>query len=182
MTTTPVTTAVPATSLTGRPSTRTAPWRSSNGRIWIGQSVLAVLYVMAAAPKLSNDPHMLAEFGRLGIGAAGMHTIGIVEVAGAIALLIPQLCGVAALAFVALMSGATGPHPRAHRLRQRRRPRRLPGRRRRRRVGPTRPNGPARRDRGLARAPRRHPAADAVAAGREMNAINARDRARHSSS
>lgn len=70
--------------------------------------MLAVLYVMAGMPKLSNDPHTLAEFGHLGIGAAGMHTIGILEVAGAIALLIPQLCGVAALAFVALMSGATG--------------------------------------------------------------------------
>jgi len=45
---------------------------------------------------------------RLGIGAAGMHAIGVLEVAGAIALVIPRLCGLAALAFVALMSGATG--------------------------------------------------------------------------
>lgn len=105
--TTTHTTPVTATRLTGRPGTRTAPWRSSNGRAWIGQGVLALLYVMAAAPKLGNDPHTLAEFGRLGIGAAGMHTIGILEVAGAIALLIPRLCGVAALGFVALMSGAT---------------------------------------------------------------------------
>jgi hypothetical protein len=42
-----------------------------------------------------------------------MHTIGIVEVTGAIALLLPRLCAVAALAiaalaFVALMRGATG--------------------------------------------------------------------------
>jgi len=108
MTTTQVTTTVPANSLTNRPSSRTVPWHSPNGRRWIGQSVLAVLYVMAALPKLSNDPHTLAEFGRLGIGAAGMHTIGILEVAGAIALLVSQLCGLAALAFVALMSGATG--------------------------------------------------------------------------
>ncbi len=62
MTTTHVTTTVPATSLTNRPSARTVPWRSSNGRIWIGQSVLAVLYVMAAVPKLNNDPHTLTEF------------------------------------------------------------------------------------------------------------------------
>ncbi len=108
MTSTPVTTAVPATSLTGRPSPRTVAWRSSNGRIWIGQSVLAVLFVMAAVPKLGNDPHTLAEFGRLGIGVAGMHAIGVLEVAGAIALLIPRLCGLAGLGFVALMSGATG--------------------------------------------------------------------------
>lgn len=102
-TSTPVSTTRPI----GR-STRTAPWHSTHGRLWIGQGVLAALYVMAAVPKLSNDPHTLAAFGRLGIGAAGMYTIGILEVAGAIALLIPQLCGVAALAFVSLMSGATG--------------------------------------------------------------------------
>lgn len=108
MTTTPVATTVPSTSAAGRSDTRLAPWRSSNRRIWIGQCVLAVLYVMAAVPKLSNDSRTLAEFGRLGFAAAGMHTIGMLEVAGAIALLIPRLCGVAALAFVALMSGATG--------------------------------------------------------------------------
>ncbi len=35
-----------------------------------------------------------------------MHLIGSLEIAGAIGLLVPRLCGPAALAFVALMIGA----------------------------------------------------------------------------
>ncbi len=88
------------------PLPRTAPWRSTNGRLWILQSALAIGYVMAAVPKLSDDPHTLAQFADLGIGAVGMHVIGGLEIAGAIGLLIPRLCGLAALAFVALMIGA----------------------------------------------------------------------------
>ncbi len=99
--------AAPATVTAAAWSDRRAPWRSANGRRWILQAVLAVLYVMAAAPKLTGDPGTLAQFAHLGIGAAGMHLIGTLEVAGAIGLLIPRLCGLAALAFVALMSGAT---------------------------------------------------------------------------
>jgi len=62
-------------------------------------------YVMAAAPKLSNDPRILSQFAGLGIGAAGMHRIGGLELAGTVGLLVPRLCGLAALAFVALMIG-----------------------------------------------------------------------------
>ncbi len=82
------------------------PWRSTNGRLWILQAALAIGYVMAAVPKLSNDPRILAQFAGLGIGAAGMHRIGGLELAGTVGLLVPRLCGLAALAFVALMIGA----------------------------------------------------------------------------
>jgi hypothetical protein len=80
--------------------------RSASGRLWALQAVLAVGYVMAAVPKLSNDPHTVAQFADLGISATGMHLIGCLELAGAVGLLIPRLCGVAALAFVGLMLGA----------------------------------------------------------------------------
>lgn len=81
-------------------------WRSSNGRLWLLQAVLAIGYLGAAAPKLGNDPQIVAAFADLGVSAAGMHAIGVLEVAGAVALVVPRLVGVAATAFVALMVGA----------------------------------------------------------------------------
>lgn len=93
-----------ATSTTRR--VRRAPWRSANGRIWILQTVLAVGYAMTAAPKLSGDPRIVAQLADLGVGATGVHVIGALELAGAVGLLIARLCGLAALAFVALMAGA----------------------------------------------------------------------------
>src|SRR6266498_1326563 len=50
------------------PRFRTGAWRSANGRLWILQAALALGYVMTAVPKLSNDPHTLAQFADLGIG------------------------------------------------------------------------------------------------------------------
>ena len=98
---------------TTRPARRTTDrsgsggfWKSGNGPLWILQAVLAAGFVGAAVPKLGDDPFVLAQFADLGFGAAGMHTIGILEMAGAIGLLIPRLVGPAATALSALMVGA----------------------------------------------------------------------------
>ena len=48
----------------------------------------------------------VAGFALMGIGPAGMLTIGLLELAGAIAMFIPRLTGLAALCQVALMIGA----------------------------------------------------------------------------
>ena len=61
---------------------------------------------MAALPKLTADPMTVAGFTAMGFGATGMFVIGLLEVAGAIGLLIPRLTGLAALCLVALMIGA----------------------------------------------------------------------------
>jgi uncharacterized membrane protein len=42
----------------------------------------------------------------MGLGTPGMYAIGVCEVLGAVALLVPILCGLAALAQIALMIGA----------------------------------------------------------------------------
>ncbi|MEP6853536.1 MAG: DoxX family protein [bacterium] len=80
--------------------------KPATGRLWFAQAVLAFAYVGAGAPKLGADPHLVAKFADLGISAAGMHTIGVLEIAGAAGLLIPRLVGAAAAALVALMVGA----------------------------------------------------------------------------
>ncbi len=66
----------------------------------------AAVFVWAAIPKLTADPMAVQGFTAMGLGIAGMYIIGSLEVAGAVALLIPRLAGLAGLAFVGLMIGA----------------------------------------------------------------------------
>ncbi|MFE6095692.1 DoxX family protein [Streptomyces massasporeus] len=71
------------------------------------QVLLALFYAVASAlPKLIGHASAAESFERLGWGSAGMYTIGALELAGAIALLIPVLQAVAAMALSALMVGA----------------------------------------------------------------------------
>ncbi|MEU9153208.1 DoxX family protein [Streptomyces sp. NPDC048417] len=71
------------------------------------QVLLALFYAIASAlPKLIAHPSAVESFDRIGWGSAGMYTIGALELAGAVALLIPLLQSVAAMALSALMVGA----------------------------------------------------------------------------
>lgn len=71
------------------------------------QVLLALVYGIASAlPKLIGHPSAAESFEQLGWGSAGMYTIGALELAGAVALLIPVLQSVAAMALGALMVGA----------------------------------------------------------------------------
>ncbi|GAB1330279.1 DoxX family protein [Streptomyces sennicomposti] len=71
------------------------------------QVALALFYGLASAlPKLIAHPSAVESFARMGWSDAGMYTIGALELAGAVALLIPVLQSVAALALGALMVGA----------------------------------------------------------------------------
>jgi len=71
------------------------------------QVVLALFYVIASAlPKLIAHPSAAEGFDKMGWGSVGMYAIGALELAGGIALLIPVLQSVAAVALSALMVGA----------------------------------------------------------------------------
>ncbi|MDX3642256.1 DoxX family protein [Streptomyces sp. MB09-02B] len=71
------------------------------------QIVLALFYGFASAlPKLIAHPSAVESFDTLGWGSAGMYTIGVLELAGAVGLLIPVLAPVAAVSLSALMVGA----------------------------------------------------------------------------
>lgn len=88
-----------------RPVTITSR-RIVNVGLWTLQVVLAVTYAFAAFGKLSADPAAIAGFEAMGLGTAGMYIIGALELAGAIAMFVPRLTGLAAACFVALMIGA----------------------------------------------------------------------------
>ncbi|MEV0635718.1 DoxX family protein [Streptomyces sp. NPDC050619] len=71
------------------------------------QVVLALFFVIASAlPKLIAHSSAVEAFDTIGWGSAGMYTIGALELAGGVALLIPVLQSVAAMALSALMVGA----------------------------------------------------------------------------
>ena len=90
-----------------RPTTSPArPGRAANTALWILQVLTAAVFVFAAIPKITADPMAVAGFAMMGISPVGMVTIGLLELAGAIALFVPRLTGLAGLCFVALMIGA----------------------------------------------------------------------------
>ncbi|MFP5068400.1 DoxX family protein [Pseudonocardia nantongensis] len=96
-----MTTDATTTTATGR-----APRPAGNVALWVLQVLLAATFVMAALPKVSGDPVAVGGFDLLGLGMPGMYVVGWLELAGALALLIPRLCGLAATCQVALMIGA----------------------------------------------------------------------------
>jgi uncharacterized membrane protein len=71
------------------------------------QVLLALFFGVASAlPKLVAHSSAVEPFERMGWGDLGMYGIGVLELAGAVALLIPVLQSVAALALSGLMVGA----------------------------------------------------------------------------
>ncbi|MER6345639.1 DoxX family protein [Streptomyces sp. NPDC001595] len=71
------------------------------------QVVLALFFGIASAlPKLIAHSSAVEPFEEMGWGDAGMYTIGALELAGAVALLVPVLQSVAAASLGGLMVGA----------------------------------------------------------------------------
>ncbi|MEU4191862.1 DoxX family protein [Kribbella sp. NPDC026611] len=90
-------------------TTMTTPRKVRTGTValWVVQVLLAAMFVMASLPKLSGDPAMVEQFRSIGAGQWLRYFVGGLELAGAIGLLVPRLCGLAAVGLTALMVGAT---------------------------------------------------------------------------
>lgn len=90
-------------------SSTAAPHRSRalTVALWVLQVLLAAFFVSVAFSKLSGDPAQVEGFEALGFGQWLRYLTGACELAGAIGLLIPRLCGLAAIALVGLMVCAT---------------------------------------------------------------------------
>ncbi|MFD9501703.1 DoxX family protein [Streptomyces sp. NPDC060035] len=69
--------------------------------------VLALFFGFSAVAKLVAHESAVESFDRMGWSSGAMYTIGGLETAGAVALLIPLLSGVAAMAFAGLLAGAS---------------------------------------------------------------------------
>jgi uncharacterized membrane protein YphA (DoxX/SURF4 family) len=86
-------------------ATRTTS-RTAGAVLWTLQVLLAVVYTFSAYGKLTADAQNVAGFEAMGLGTTGMYVIGALELAGAVAMFVPVLTGLAATCFVALMVGA----------------------------------------------------------------------------
>jgi uncharacterized membrane protein YphA (DoxX/SURF4 family) len=75
--------------------------------LWVTQVVLAAMFVMASLPKVTGDPVMIDLFDAVGAGQWLRYVVGVLELAGAIGLLVPRLCGLAALGLTMLLVGAS---------------------------------------------------------------------------
>ena len=93
--------------MTAIAATRPATARVANVGLWTLQVLLAAVYAFSAAGKLTAEAQNVAGFEAMGLGTTGMYVIGALELAGAIAMFVPRLTGLAATCFVALMVGAT---------------------------------------------------------------------------
>lgn len=78
--------------------------------LWVLQAITAAAFLMAAMTKLTGAPQAVAVFEAIGFGAWFRYLMGVVEIVGAAALLIPRLSGLAGLAFVGLTVGAIITH------------------------------------------------------------------------
>ena len=107
MSETTVPTASVASSSTTAPATASSRGRRARIALRTVQVLLALFYGIASAlPKLIGNQYAVDAFDKIGWGGAGMYTIGALELAGAVALLVPVLQSVAAIALSALMVGA----------------------------------------------------------------------------
>lgn len=75
--------------------------------LWILQIIAAVTFLVAALGKFAGAEPAASTFDALGFGDGFRDLVGILELAGLVALLIPRLTGAAALGFVGLMAAAT---------------------------------------------------------------------------
>ncbi|MBW0104910.1 DoxX family protein [Pseudonocardia sp. KRD291] len=82
------------------------PGRAASVALWVGQILVAASLLFASVPKVTLDPMAVEGFAAIGFSATGTLIIGLLEIAGAIGLLVPRLTGLAALCTVALMIGA----------------------------------------------------------------------------
>ena len=81
--------------------------RSVAFALWVAQAVLALQLASGGVLKLTGDAAMVDLFTDIGAGQWFRYAVGLIELAGAVGLLIPRLCGLAALGVTALLVGAT---------------------------------------------------------------------------
>ncbi|MCJ2130437.1 DoxX family protein [Methylobacterium sp. E-045] len=88
----------------------TAPSRKLNIVAWSLQVLLALVFLAAGGAKLAGVPMMVQVYDLIGVGQWFRIVTGLVEVAGAVALLIPGYAALAALWLACTMAGAILAH------------------------------------------------------------------------
>ncbi|WP_367131803.1 DoxX family protein [Saccharothrix sp. HUAS TT1] len=77
---------------------------TGNLALWALQVLLAAYFVYSGISLLGDD--FVGKFDKIGFGQWLRYVTGVLELAGALGLLVPRLCGLAALGLVGVMAGA----------------------------------------------------------------------------
>ncbi|MEU5995475.1 DoxX family protein [Spirillospora sp. NPDC047418] len=90
------------------PSTTTDADHGTRRKVLWGAQILLAAFLLIASglPKLVGQADAVETFELIGWGQWFRYVTGVVEVAGAIALVVPRLAGLAATALIGLMAGA----------------------------------------------------------------------------
>jgi uncharacterized membrane protein YphA (DoxX/SURF4 family) len=97
----------PSGSPASAPSPAARRERRKHIALLVLQVILGLFFVIASAvPKLIAESSAVEAFDEIGFGMWFMYLIGLLELAGGIALVTPWLSGLSALSFIALMIGA----------------------------------------------------------------------------
>lgn len=88
----------------------TKPGRNLNIALWVLQALLAAAFLAAGGSKLAGVPQMVALFDQIGMGQWFRYLTGLVEVIGAVALLVPRTTAYAAGQLAITMACAAVTH------------------------------------------------------------------------
>ena len=78
--------------------------------LWVAQIALASFFLLAGGSKLAGVPETVTLFEAIGVGQWFRYVTGLIEVGSAIALFVPSLALLGAVALVATMLGAIATH------------------------------------------------------------------------
>jgi putative oxidoreductase len=91
-------------------STQTNPGKTKNISAWALQCLLAAAFFAAAGAKLASVPMLVEEFDKIGFGQWFRYVTALVEITGAVALLIPGKAAYSAVWLATTMFFATLTH------------------------------------------------------------------------
>ena len=92
-------------------ATRSAPaGRSLNILLWCVQAVLALVFVSTAWAKLMGKPEMVALFTAVGLGQWFRYVTGILELTGAVLIMVPKTRRIGSALLATSMLGALTAH------------------------------------------------------------------------
>jgi hypothetical protein len=84
--------------------------RRKNIALWVLQAVTAVAILGVGAATVAGAAQPVQMFHEIGLGDWFRYLVGVLQLAGAVGLLIPRLCGLAGLAFVGMWLVAIATH------------------------------------------------------------------------
>jgi putative oxidoreductase len=81
-----------------------------NVALWVLQIAVAAMFVAAAVSKLAGAPMVVQEFDALGFGQWFRYLTAVLEIGGAVLLIVPALAHIGALVLAIVMVGAILAH------------------------------------------------------------------------